>query len=68
MLLHFSNDSADTALKSHLSPIDKIGGRTRTRTWDPLIKSKVLSPVSKRHHTTATDADPHFVIEFLAFS
>src|SRR5262245_62413012 len=40
-----------------------FGGRTRTRTWDPLIKSKVLSPVIKRHHTTATDADPHFFIE-----
>jgi hypothetical protein len=31
------------------------------------MKSKVLSPVSKRHHTTATDADPHFMVDFTRF-
>jgi len=44
--------------------LKRLGGRTRTRTWDPLIKSKILSPVVRRHHTTATDADPFFFIAF----
>jgi hypothetical protein len=26
--------------------IEKIGGRTRTRTWDPLIKSQLLYQLS----------------------
>ena len=27
-------------------PFDFIGGRTRTRTWDPLIKSQLLCHLS----------------------
>src|SRR5262245_41689122 len=28
------------------NPFEKIGGRTRTRTWDPLIKSQLLYHLS----------------------
>jgi hypothetical protein len=27
-------------------PLKRIGGRTRTRTWDPLIKSQLLYQLS----------------------
>jgi hypothetical protein len=44
--------------------IDFIGALGGIRTPDPQIRSKVLSPVRKRHHTTATDADPYLLLNF----
>jgi hypothetical protein len=29
-----------------IQPFEKIGGRTRARTWDPLIKSQLLYQLS----------------------
>ena len=35
-----------------VQPIEKVGGRTRARTWDPLIKSQLLYQLS---YAPATD-------------
>jgi hypothetical protein len=49
----------ESALINCLFLLREFGGRTRTRTLDPLIKSKFLRADTKRLQTTPADADPN---------